>query len=339
MDPHDSEKRFSPETVYLGTLLAWAATLVMLLLVPGPQEILSGAKAFRWQKHTCRVIRTDLTMETELAPCATLRVTVAYEFSGRSYETVRRLTASTPEPLQHQAELFLRPGDQIDCRVNPAHPADMLIEQEYQPFDIFLFMAVAVTILCVVGSLGWCWWGSTGKAPATARLQSLAGKAGMIFLCGFVLVFCGTATLSGTGQAVRMLRSLYWTRVEATILASRVTKEREDKSWDYQLDLRYGYEVAGRRYEASRWSLFDDDTSTRTAMRTALETLNVGDVVACYVNPKDPGQSILDRRATSFLALPLLPIVLLLAGYKLWTTLRRRLNAPAAAPPGCSTPR
>ncbi|HUT88275.1 MAG TPA: DUF3592 domain-containing protein [Thermoguttaceae bacterium] len=316
----ESEKHegLDPKSVYVGTLVTWAITIVALFVVFGPREILRGSKAFGWRKGTC-VVRSTAFDEAD-ADAPALLVTVGYRFDGRPYEATRRLTADSRQRLQDRADLFLRPGETVDCRVNPDQPDRMLLDEEYVPFDFFVFAVVTMTALGVVGALVGGWWVRKNKAPAAARLQSLAGKVGMMFLCGFILVFCGTATVTGTGDAIRILRSLGWPEAEATIRVSSVAKVRDGKSWNYQLDLRYGYDFDGKHHEGSRWSLFDD----HTAMRKALGKLKPGDVVTCYVNPASPSEAVLNRRVWRLLALPVLPVVLAFAACGFWSALRAR---------------
>lgn len=327
MSENGNNEGIDAKSMYVGMLLAWVIAVVMLLFVPGPQKILHGSKAFGWRKQVCIVEATVFDEQRALAPA--LLVTVRYEVDGRPYQATRRLSGDSRRQLQDRAALFLRPGDEVDCRVNPDHHAEIMLDREYVLFEFFLFAAVALTVVCAVAAPVAGWWVRKEKAPASARLQFLVCKVGMMFVCGFILVFCGTATVTGFRDAIRMFRSLGWREVKATIRVSSVTKVREGKSWNYQLDLRYTYDFDGKRYEGSKWSLFDDSTATRTTMRKALGDLKDGDVVTCYVNPVNPAQAVLDRWEWWFLALPLLLVLLAMAACGFWSALRER---PPATP-------
>jgi hypothetical protein len=333
MGETQKDEGIDAKSIFAGVFLAWLIALVMLFVVPGPREIFRGSKTFGWRKHVCVVENTALSKQIAHTPA--LLVTVRYEVDGWPYQATRCVSGDSRQELQERAGLFFQPGDKVDCRVNPDHHTEMMLDDEYVVFEFFLFAAIAITVICVIAVPLTVWWVRKDKAPGAARLQFLVRKVGMMFVCGFALVFGGTATITGFADAIRMLRSLGWPEAQATIEASSVTKVRKGKSWSYQLDLCYAYDFGGEQYKGTKWSLYDDTTTTRREIRKALGKLKKGDVVICYVNPGNPAQAVLDRCAWSFLLLPLLPMVLFLAAYGFWAALRER---PFVTPIATSDP-
>jgi hypothetical protein len=310
----------SRENIIAGTLLAWVLATVIVIFVVGPTSILHGSKAFFWKKRTCTVEENEFDKDQADGPA--LLVRVRYEFDGRQFKTTCRVSGDTQQHLQRQASLLLRPGENAVCRINPDRPAEMMLDKEYTPFEIFLVMFVSITAISFVTGAVLLWQTATHQNRKAARFRFLTRKTVVLILSGFVVVASGTATIFGAVDAFRMLRTLGWTQVDATIRSSSVSEVRDGDSWNYRYNLRYAYQFDGKKYEGSRWSLSDDHASTQAKMREALNTLSPGQIVPCYVNASDPEQAVLDRRARSFLGLFLVPLVTILAAYFFWHELR-----------------
>ena len=320
---------FTPATIYISTLVVWVFAIVTGFWIGGPQEILNGGRAFKWQKHDC-IVETAAP-DTAHAGKSVLVVTVRYEIGGHAYATDRRLLMDSREELQRQAKLFFRPGDTVGCRINPRNPAEMVLEQEYVPFDFFLYMSVMLTALGAAGSVGWCWWIRRDKSPLAARFKFYLIKVGVLLVLGFGIVMCGIATVNGFGEAIQKLKLLGWSKVNATIQVSKVTEARAGESWDYRTELRYSYDFAGRHFEGTRWGLFDDDMIGRVNMRKALGRLKAGDKVPCYVNPENPALAILHRSARPFAGMLAITFIWTCLALGFWMNLQeKRVTRPPA---------
>jgi hypothetical protein len=318
----NNQELLSPGNIIAGMLIACVLGIVICFFVGGPKIIIHGSKAFFWQKHTCIVDGSEFDKEPANTP--SLLVKVRYEFDGRQYNATCRLTGDSQQQLQRQSQLFLRPGDKVVCRINPNNPDEIMLDKEYNPFEIFLVMSISITVICFVSGLVLLWMTWTRKNRRSARFRFLVRKAVVLIFSGFVVIASGTATIFGLTDAFRMMRTLGWTQIDATIKASDVSEVREGELWNYKYNLRYLYEFDGKQYEGNQWSLFDDDVSTQRKMREALSSLTPGQIVPCYVNSSNPEQAVLDRRAWSFLGLFLVPLVTLIAAYFFWDTLREK---------------
>jgi hypothetical protein len=312
----------TPKNVIAGMLIACVLGIVICFIVGGPNTILLGSKAFFWQKQTCIVEGNDFDKQQVDTPV--LLVKVHYEFGGRQYNATCRLTGDSQQHLQRQSQLFLRPGDKAVCHINPDNPMEIMLDKEYAPFEIFLIMSISITGISVITGLVLLLMMWTRKNQRTARFRFLVRKAVVLIFSGFVVIASGTATIFGVADAFRMIRTLGWTQVDATIKASDVSEVREGELWNYKYDLLYSYEFDGKKYEGNHWSLFDDEVSTQRKMREALNSLIPGQAVPCYVNSSSPEQAVLDRRAGSFWGLFLVPLVTLLAAYFFWDALREK---------------
>jgi hypothetical protein len=317
-----NQELLSPENIIAGTLIALVLGIVICFIVGGPKIIIHGSRAFFWQKHTCIVDGSEFDKGQADTPA--LLVKVRYEFGGRQFNATCRLIGDSQKHLQRQSQLFLRPGDKVVCRINPDHPEEMILDKEYNPFEIFLVMSISIAVISVITGLVLLWMTWTRENRRSARFRFVVRKAVVLIFSGIVVIASGTATIFGIADAFRMIRTLGWTQVDATIKARDVVEVREGESWDYKYNLRYSYEFDGKQYEGNLWSLFDNDVSTQRKMREAISTLMPGQVVPCYVNSSNPEQAVLDRRAKSFLGLFLVPLVTLLAAYFFWDALREK---------------
>ena len=117
------------------------------------------------------------------------------------------------------------------------------------------------------------------------------------------------------------LTAANWTLTSCRILSSRVATQESRDGGDhqtlYRVDLRYSYEIAGRSYESTRYRFVDPHTDNRSAAESAVRQYAPGSAAPCYVNPRDPGQAVLDRRLSPFMLIALLPAAI--AGMGLWS--------------------
>jgi hypothetical protein len=321
-----SATKITRTDVCIAIIIVWLITMVVSFFIGGPREILRGSEAFGWQKYTARIVDTDYQQTDE--DTAVLTVTVQYEFAGVPYRARRALT-DTPDVLQHQAELFLKPGETVDCRVNPDAPEQIMLEKEYLLFDFFLYMGIFITVFLVLLCIGWCVWITWRQRTGAVKFSAFVQKTGIVLGCSFVLIFCGIATARGVMEAVQAFGMLGWQRTEATIQTCEITKVREGKSWNWQTELAYAYTFDGKLYAGHKWTLFEDDVSTKSQMRRAMRDMTPGDTVTCYVNPRDPAQAVLQRRLWSYYGLLLLFWGLAFCAWALWATLFGKKDADA----------
>jgi hypothetical protein len=313
----ETSGKIDAKAICIVFLLSCVIMGAILFVVWGPREILTGSKAFRWHKQTC-TIKNTVVNPAEKEP--SVLITVHYEFAGKPYAAACRLIKNSPKQLERQMKLFFKPGDTLDCRVNPANPAELMLEDTYRTFESFTFIATGTTILLLLYGLGWIWWIRPGSS---VRVKSLLKKSGTILVCGLMLFFCTWGGINSLPDTVRSLRTLTWAKVNATIRVSNVTEVRKGKSWDYKPELQYTYLFAGRQYQNARWTPFKKDDPQ--GLRKTLRRLKPGQVVPCYVNPANPRQAALHRKLTSSLLGP--PFMFSLAAFAaavLWRTIREK---------------
>jgi hypothetical protein len=267
------------------------------------------------------VVNTAIDLADRKNPVLT--VNVKFEINGKSLQSQCYLYDST-ENLKREAELFLRPGDETKCRINLMNTAEIMLTKEYYGFEFFFYLTLVMTPGFFITAVIWSGLRRREHSNNHANIIFWARKFAIIFLCLFVLVFCGIATLRGIGQSIQILQSLRWLKTVAIIQKCSVTKVREENSWDYKTELLYAYTFDGKQYTCSRWGLFDDETVAGGKARKAVGNMKIGDTIICYVNPVRPEQAILDFQKQNIWGPPMLLWLLIFVGRLFWVTLREK---------------
>jgi hypothetical protein len=308
----------SSHDIYIGLFICWLIIIVMFIVTLGPGRIVRGVRALRWHEQSCHVINNALSQNDSKNPV--LMVNIQFEMEGKSYQSQCQLYESI-DYLKQEAELFLRPGDEVKCRINLENPSEVMLTKEYDLFEFFFFFTLIMTPGFCIAAIIWSWWRRRKYSISHARIIIWGRKIAILFLCVFILVFCGIATLRGIGQSIQIFQSLRWLKTDAVIQNCSVTKIREGNSWDYKTKLLYAYTFEGKQYSCSQWSLFDDETVTNGKARKTIRNMKIGDKIICYVNPVRPEQAILDRQEQSFWGPPMLLWLLVFVGWLFWATL------------------
>lgn len=115
-------------------------------------------------------------------------------------------------------------------------------------------------------------------------------------LIGALLALLGFGVLTFTAQpTLRSFATRRWPLVEATILESRVVRERNDGIW-YEARLSYAYEVNGKRYVGS---LLRGTPSVIWGLpwfaRRVIARYPAGRRVYVAYSPSDPACAVLER--------------------------------------------
>ena len=85
----------------------------------------------------------------------------------------------------------------------------------------------------------------------------------------------------------------------------------------YRLDVRYSYRTAAGPRESTRYRFIDPFTDNQAAVEAAAARYPAGTEAACYVDPDDAANAVLDRRLSPFMLLALLPAAI--AAFGAWS--------------------
>lgn len=118
---------------------------------------------------------------------------------------------------------------------------------------------------------------------------------------------------------VRIVRALGYQESDCRIESAEVrTWYDSDGDASHAVDVRYSYEVAGQRFESTRYDLWDN---RKGDVRAVVAGLRPGATVRCFYNPDRPADAVVDRRLDSMRLLGLLSLLPLALGVHLvrWT--------------------
>lgn len=135
-----------------------------------------------------------------------------------------------------------------------------------------------------------------------------------LFFVGFwslvTLIFDGMLVFN----AYRQLEAKSYPVATGTITHSEVTEHHGDDSTTYGVDVKYDFEVAGRRYAGDCYRYGQMSSSDKSAHKI-VASLPVGEQVDVHYNPADPSDSVLVVGVQSsdlFMALFLTPFNLIM---------------------------
>jgi len=176
----------------------------------------------------------------------------------------------------------------------------------------------------------------SGPLPRRRRLPSsslgwLVGAAlflavGLVFAAFFLVPFG------------RVIQALTWQEVPCEILSSRVARHSGSDQATFSVEVLYRYEVGGRSFQGRRYRFLGGSSSGYEGKREVVDSLQPGTVTACWVDPDEPEESVLDRGLSWEYLFGLLPLVFVALGaVGLWVATaewrrRRRKRVPAVEP-------
>ena len=139
--------------------------------------------------------------------------------------------------------------------------------------------------------------GKGGLEPLSAKGSPKLREARQMAFWGSLLVimggFCTHFLFIAPFLKSREARN--WPAVPCEILESRVEEDRSGRRTEYKPNVSYTYEFGGKQHRSSQ-SHFDSAAPDELAETTRfLAKFPVGGKSVCYVNPKDPKESVLDR--------------------------------------------
>lgn len=126
---------------------------------------------------------------------------------------------------------------------------------------------------------------------------SWVGRAfGAVFtLVGLIVVAVSVWQLYDIG------RGQFWTRTTCTMINSFTTSSGSGRSaTTYRAEVEYSYSFNGQSYTGKRLNLASQGYQTSDAARRAIKGYENGSQVACYVNDKNPSESVLNRSPFEF---------------------------------------
>ncbi len=184
--------------------------------------------------------------------------------------------------------------------------------------------------------------GASSQEPASDQPVTQRPGTGRRNGCVAVALF-GVFLLFGLGfsavfavPAWQVVRARSWTPVPCEILDSEVEDHPADDGDTYSVELRYRYEVGGRKYVGDRYTFLGGSSSGSESKQRIVDRLPPGTRTTCWVDPADPSEAVFERGFTRdylWILLPLLFVAIGAGGIVLGLVALRKQGTRAQAAP------
>lgn len=176
---------------------------------------------------------------------------------------------------------------------------------------------------------------------AAFRSSSTSGQpasfAGKIFLSLFLAVFLGMGlvfTVLLGKSLLETVQSFSWPEHACVITRSEVLNDpSKDREQPYLFQVEYRYEAGGRTRVSNHYRGKDERSSSWSDMEALARKFPVGSQAACFVNPSDPDQAILQHDSLWIGIGLLVSFVFIFVGAGgIWSTWRTLQLRPQSGP-------
>ncbi len=123
-----------------------------------------------------------------------------------------------------------------------------------------------------------------------------------------------------------------WEERSCTILSSEVAESTDsDGDATYRVALSYEYEWRNQTYRGDRYNFSTGSSSGYDGKKRVVDRYPAGTRATCYVNPRDPSKSVINREPGPYLLVGLFPLLFVGAGGAV-LVYSFRARSPARAP-------
>ena len=142
----------------------------------------------------------------------------------------------------------------------------------------------------------------------------MGAKAGVAFFALFFVVGAVVFYFFTARPLLGVLAARDWVPTHCTVISSRVQSHRGKDSTTYRVDILYSYEFNGREHRSSRYHFMGGSSSGHKGKAEAVRQYPAGAERTCYVDPRHPGEAVLERGLTHGMWFGLIPAVFMLIG-------------------------
>ncbi|MBN2683793.1 MAG: DUF3592 domain-containing protein [Pontiellaceae bacterium] len=276
----------------------------------GLQEI----KAMQeWSQTPCTIESSDVEDEGDDFK---LVLSYAYtvgekDYTGHRYSKQENLTAESITEIKNAQKQWSIDSNHT-CYYNPKNPADSVLQLPNlkQGRTSIAFALIFPAIGLLFASIPWIAFfrrkKSANKAPDTTEKS----RRPMLILFGLIFTLIGIAMLKPVSidPLVRVHEAKSWDRVPATVVSSKVKSHSDDDGTTYSVYIAYRYEIDGTEYYGDRYGLTDVSSSGYDPKAAIVQQYPVGHEFSVYVDPNEPSESLINRKASLSLLFCLFPL-------------------------------
>ncbi|HVM59313.1 MAG TPA: DUF3592 domain-containing protein [Verrucomicrobiae bacterium] len=297
-------------TVFLSFFLGMG----VLFLVLFSREVLKQARTYTWKTVDCVIVSSSVL---DLQKNYALQIQYEYDFGGQHYRgnnyTVGKFTRSDYSQIASLVDSYPS-GRKTTCFVNPSNPSDAVLQRG--SLAMIPFLLVPLLFILIGGGGIYATWRSKPAAGTPRPVNASASRVvlalffSLFFLVGGVLTyFFFVRPLLGIEHA------RHWPAVPCRVISSRVQSHSGSKGGTtYSIDILYAYNVGGREYRSGRYDFIGGSSSGYNSKAAIVAGYRPGTTPACYVNPNDPQDAVLEREFTPQMLVGLIPSIFLFVG-------------------------
>jgi len=98
------------------------------------------------------------------------------------------------------------------------------------------------------------------------------------------------------------------------VISSEVTSHHSDDGTTYGINILYSYNYNGKEYKSNRYNFIGGSSSGYNSKARIAQKYSPYSKHICYVNPKEPQKSVLNRSIFPSILLGLIPLIFILVG-------------------------
>jgi len=117
----------------------------------------------------------------------------------------------------------------------------------------------------------------------------------VLFAIPFLLIGSGVFIFLSGLPIWNWLNAQQWATVPCTITSSDVGSHSSSDGTTYSIDIEYSYAYEGRTYQGDQFNFFSGSSSGYKGKQHVVDQFPAGTQQACYVNPANPDEAVLNR--------------------------------------------
>ena len=320
--------------VFLG---AGVAILVVML-----GDLGQTADTYEWKETPCRILSASVGQKTRTDYPYRLEVLYEYDVAGRPHTCgvyMRDYSGTDDYSEALRAAHHYARNTEATCHVDPSDPTRAVLAHE-TAWKGFLLL-FPIPFIAVGGGILYALWRPRKKRPDGSRApESISAKAKKGGVTRWLLLFFGVFFVVGVVATYfafirpwqRIEDAKGWAETPCRVEDAWIDEHTGEDSTTYSIEVLFAYTYDGEDYKSSWYSFAGGSSSDYSGKKAVKDRLLRERQTACFVNPDDPYEAVLDRDFTSEMWLGLIPVVFALVGgiggfFTLRSIVRRRVLA------------
>ncbi|MDD3276826.1 MAG: DUF3592 domain-containing protein, partial [Kiritimatiellales bacterium] len=274
----------------------------------------------QWVETPCAIVSSEMK---DAGEDYKLILSYTYSFNGQPHTATRYghqndFKADSVSEIS-QLRKTLAPGTQTRCHVNPNNPNEAVLKL---PTVKSAIRGIGFTLIFPAFGLLFAtipWLTGRRKNGDEVEIKSFkrekSGKPALI-LFGSIFALAGLLLIKPLfiTPLQKANDAKTWNSVPATVISSKVKSHSGDDSTTYSVYIAYRYEVDGTEFIGDQYSFVSGSSSGYSGKADIVRQYPKGRKFTVFVNPINPGESVIQRELSNSKYLGLIPVVFTIIG-------------------------